>query len=119
MARSCTVCGKRAYSDFCVQHKPRKPIAVSKRPKQQSDKEKDYQKWKEEVARPALIERYGNFCSCCGRPAKAGEKLDIDHIENKGSHPELKRELSNLQLLCRVPCHFRKTNNLLCFHNSF
>lgn len=28
MAKQCTVCGKRAYSDYCVQHKPRKPIAV-------------------------------------------------------------------------------------------
>ena len=27
MAKVCTVCGKRAYSDYCVQHKPRKPIA--------------------------------------------------------------------------------------------
>lgn len=30
MAKQCTVCGKRAYSDYCVRHKPRKPIAVNK-----------------------------------------------------------------------------------------
>jgi len=28
MAKSCIVCGKRAYSDYCMQHKPRKPIAT-------------------------------------------------------------------------------------------
>lgn len=26
MAKTCLICGKRAYSDYCVQHKPRKPI---------------------------------------------------------------------------------------------
>jgi hypothetical protein len=28
MAKTCKVCGKRAYSDYCMQHKPRKPIAT-------------------------------------------------------------------------------------------
>lgn len=30
MSKVCQVCGKRAYSDFCMQHKPRKPIATKK-----------------------------------------------------------------------------------------
>lgn len=29
MSKSCTVCGKRAYSDFCVSHKPRKSIKTT------------------------------------------------------------------------------------------
>lgn len=30
MSHQCTVCGKRAYSSYCVQHKPRKPITAQK-----------------------------------------------------------------------------------------
>ena len=123
MAKTCTVCGKRSYSEYCVSHKPRKPIKTNsvlktkKRPKQQSDKEKEYQVWKEQVARPALIERDGgNYCTCCGRPAYNGEKLDIEHTLTKGSRPDLKRDLDNLTLMCRYPCHFRKTNGLICEH---
>lgn len=82
----------------------------------QSAKEIEYQIWKEEIARPYLIERDGNKCDCCNRRARYEEKLDIDHIKNKGSHPELKRRMDNLQLLCRFPCHFNKTNHIECQH---
>jgi hypothetical protein len=87
-----------------------------KRIRQQSDKEKDYQVWKETVARPYLIERDGNKCGCCERPAYPNEKLDIEHELGKGSHPELKRELSNLRLYCRFPCHRKKTDHIPCLH---
>lgn len=120
MSKVCTVCGKRAYSDYCVTHKPRKAIISKKRPRQQSDKEKEYQVWKETVARPALIGRDGNYCSCCGRPPYSDiqhdEHFDIDHIKNKGSHVALKRDLANLQLLCRWPCHSLKTDGKSCLH---
>lgn len=110
MAKQCIVCGKRAYSNYCVQHKPRKRIP------QQSAKEMDYQYWKETEARPFLIKRDGNECHCCGRPALFSEKLDIEHTEGKGSHPERKRDLTNLRLFCRYPCHDNKTNNRECIH---
>lgn len=83
-----------------------------------SAKEQEYQEWKENVARPAVIERDGNMCQCCGRPAYDGEKLDLDHVLGKGSHPELKRNLDNFQLLCRWPCHRNKTDNKECLHDS-
>lgn len=107
----------RHYSTFC----PFKPLTknalkIRKRIKQQSDKEIEYQRWKEEVARPALIERDGNRCSCCSRPAYEEEKLDIEHTLNKGSHAGLKRDLNNMTLMCRFPCHFHKTNNKPCLH---
>lgn len=116
MSRSCLVCGHRSYSDYCVQHKPRKPIKTNKRPKQQSDKEIEYQIWKEEVLRPLLIAKYGNRCICCNRPAFPDEKLDIEHTKGKGSHPELKRDVENLRLMCRYPCHDNKTHNRPCVH---
>lgn len=112
----CIVCGARAYSDYCFRHKPRKPIETKKRIRQQSDKELEYQKWKEEVARPFLIARDGNLCSCCGRDAYPGEKLDIEHTLGKGSHPSQKRDLNNLTLMCRFPCHRNKTDGKKCDH---
>lgn len=114
MARHCLKCGKRAYSDYCVQHKPRKPIVTNKRIKQVSDKQAEYHLWLEEVARPYLIARDGNSCSCCTRPAYEGEKLDIEHTEGVGSHASLKRDLDNMTLMCRFPCHRNKTDNVQC-----
>lgn len=84
--------------------------------KQVSDKQAEYNRWLEAVARPYLIERDGNKCSCCTRPALEGEKLDIEHTLGKGSHPELKRDLNNLTLMCRIPCHNNKTDNKPCDH---
>ena len=112
----CIVCGSRAYSQWCVRHKPRKPIATYKHPKQRSTKEVVYQSWKESECRPALIARDGNVCSCCHRHATDGEKLDIEHTLTKGSRPDLKHDLDNLTLMCRVPCHYNKTNGLPCPH---
>jgi hypothetical protein len=119
--KPCKTCQSPYHS--AMWHKPRKPIAVktplprpTKRIKQQSDKEKEYQVWKETVARPYLIERDGNKCACCKRPAYSNEKLDIEHTKGKGSHPELKRELTNLRLYCRFPCHANKTNEVECSH---
>lgn len=82
-----------------------------------SANEAQYQIWKETVARPAIIARDGNKCSCCGRPAEAGEKLDLEHTLGKGSHPGLKRDLKNLTLMCRFPCHRNKTDGVECVHN--
>lgn len=108
MAKRCQVCDKRCYGNFCFLHKPRKAI-----PKQ-SDKEKQYQMWKEDIARPYLISKYGNNCFCCGRSAYPGEKLDIEHTLTKGSRPDLKRSFSNLSLYCRYPCHRNKTDGIKC-----
>ena len=32
MSKTCTICGKRAYSDFCMQHKPRTSIKARSKP---------------------------------------------------------------------------------------
>lgn len=86
-----------------------------RRIKQQSDKEKLYQVWKEEVARPALILRDGNRCSCCGQYYSVRDKLDIEHTLTKGSRPDLKRDLNNLTLMDRI-CHNKKTDGKPCVH---
>lgn len=127
----CTFCGGQGHiADRCYKKprklpkngnplsRPNRPIVVRRALPKQSQKEKDYQQWKETVARPFIIKRDGNMCSCCMRPAYEGEKLDIDHIKGKGSHPSLKRDLDNFQLLCRV-CHQRKTDHLPCLHPTY
>ena len=105
---ACKHCGSAThYSIACFRAKKRVPNS-------RSFKQVDYELWLEQIARPKVIKRDGNFCKCCGRPAKEGEKLDLDHIKGKGAHAELKQKINNLQLLCRFPCHFRKTNNIKC-----
>lgn len=106
----CKLCGSIWHTKAFCQHKPRKPI------RQVSDKQADYKLWLEDVARPYLIERDGNNCSCCHRPAKSGEKLDIEHTLGVGSHASLKKDLDNLTLMCRFPCHRNKTDHLPCSH---
>lgn len=119
--KPCKICSSPWHSPMF--HKERKPlprptapIKRGKRPKQQSVREKQYQQWKEEIARPYLVKLYNNVCSCCGREAGINEKLDIEHTLNKGSHPELKRDLDNLTLMCR-PCHRLKTDGIQCSHD--
>lgn len=78
---------------------------------------KELAEWVKEVGRPAVILRDGEVCNCAG--CNHTTNLDVDHIKGKGAHPELKQEISNLQLLCRFPCHFNKTNGILCTHENY
>ena len=101
MALACEICGKRAYSNYCMQHKPRKPI------KQRGKRTIEYENWRDNVARPHL-DKKGRRCAQCGA---VGVPLDVDHIKNRGSHYHLRMNLSNVQYLCR-PCHRGKTDRL-------
>lgn len=44
----------------------------------------------------------------CERCMKATEYPDLDHIKKRSTHPELKYDESNIQILCR-PCHIKVT----------
>lgn len=100
----CTYCDRIGhYQTFCpfkTVHslKPYKPISrIGRRGTR-------YMKFRNEVAYPSLVERDGELCAICKRP---GVPLDVDHIKKRSTHPELKYDLDNLQLLCR-DCHTRK-----------
>lgn len=95
---SCKVCGKRAYSDRCVQHKVRK--AITKRGKRTIA----YEAWRDHVARPYLDKAFGHRCIDCG----ATEGLDVAHIRSRGSRADLKMNLSNVQYKCRT-CHQKES----------
>lgn len=72
---TCKVCGNKAYSDYCFQHKPRKPIGQKadkplKKPKPIkpiSDKRKK-QEAAYSVLRKAFLEQHPN-CEICGSPS--------------------------------------------------
>lgn len=105
MARVCLKCGKRAYSDYCFRCKPHTPIAVKKRPKQKGKRAIEYEIWRDFTAIPYLTKNFGYRCALCGR---SDVGLDVDHIQKRGSHPELKMVLSNVRFLCRA-CHTNVT----------
>lgn len=93
-------CSRNCYGKYCMQHKPRKAI------KKKGKHTIEYEIWRDNVAIPYL-ERKGHRCAECG----ATGKLDVDHIQNRGSHYPLKMSLSNVQYLCRS-CHIKKTGQI-------
>jgi len=54
--------------------------------------------WK--VVRYEALKRDGATCQCCGRSARDGFVMNVDHIKPIRKYPKLALELSNLQTLC-------------------
>lgn len=110
--KQCKWCGEASprHWPFQCRLNPKAHKAIKK----QSSKQISYKDWLESVARPYLIAKLGNYCSCCRRPALGGEKLDIEHTLGVGSHAGLKRDLNNMTLMCRFPCHRNKTDHKPC-----
>lgn len=101
----CKFCESLEHTQFYCRLKPRKPIKVNKRPKQAGKRATEYKNFRDQVAIPFLTENFGYKCARCG----VTDNLDVDHIQGRGSHPELKMNLTNLQFLCRS-CHQQKTD---------
>ena len=80
--------------------KPEKRVKVPKRMKTVGKRTVQYNKWRDQVAIPYLTATLGFKCTWCGTP----DNLQIDHILTRGSHPELKMELTNVRYLC-TSCH--------------
>lgn len=78
-----------------------------------SSKQASYERWLIKEARLAVIERDGDICRCCFR---VHYPHDLDHIDGKGHNPSRKRDINNLQILGRFPCHNNKTDNKPCYH---
>ncbi|MBL4940351.1 MAG: HNH endonuclease [Colwellia sp.] len=47
----------------------------------------------------ALV-KHGGSCLACGRSAKDGVIMNVDHIKPRAKYPELAMDLNNLQVLC-------------------
>ncbi len=74
------------------------------------DKPKDFLQthgWR--VLRLQAFEKYGSRCACCGKSAKDGAVLHVDHIKPRSLYPELERDINNLQILC-CDCNMGKSN---------
>lgn len=115
---TCTVCGKRAYSEYCMQHKPRTPIK-SKRHyiKPESDKErskrlKTAQRWYN-IFKP---DPYTGEWDCYlnGLARNCLRKVDeysivLEHVEPKVKAPEKRYRVKNLRPSCQ-PCNKKKAS---------
>ena len=94
--------------------KPRKPLTRSQKPLRQRGKQaKKWEVFRDKVARPYLDKNFGIACVDCGvlPPMKddgTHYRHDVDHIKGKGSHPELRYDVTNMAYRCRS-CHERKT----------
>lgn len=103
---NCLYCGKRAYSEYCVAHKPKKPIT------KKGKRTLEYENWRDNTARPYLMKNFGAVCAACQGSRCHNKQLDIDHIKKRGSSIHLKMDLDNVQFLGRFPCHYEKDNGI-------
>ena len=68
-----------------------------------------------EQTRKQVIKRDKGLCQQCLREGRVKRGTDVDHIVSKaeaakrGWSREQQDALSNLELLCKVPCHEAKT----------
>lgn len=63
--------------------------------------------WKQ--LRYDALKRTGGRCELCGFGAKDGARMNVDHILPISKFPKLKREPTNLQVLC-ASCNWGKGN---------
>ncbi len=56
-----------------------------------------------------VLQRRGARCECCGRTAKDGVRINVDHIKPRKRYPHLALTPSNLQVLCD-DCNHGKGN---------
>lgn len=94
--------------------KPRTPIKRSQKPiKQRGKAAKQWDSFRDKVARPYVDKKYGLACTDCGvMPAQKDDgtyyRHDVDHVKGKGSNHELKFDVTNMVYRCRS-CHIKKT----------
>lgn len=90
---------------------PAKPVVVARvavRVKPRSNRSfYDSRQWLE--LRYEALRRHGGRCLCCGRSAKDGIVIHVDHVKPRSNYPELELDIDNLQVLCHE-CNLGKLN---------
>jgi predicted restriction endonuclease len=107
--RLCKICGKSIIAYTTLQNKCRDCTIKNAKPIPQRGKH--YKLWitfRDKVAKPYLDNKYGHVCSVKG--CNETTNLDVDHIKNRGSNPNLRYDVKNMQYLCRAH-HRAKTDH--------
>ena len=74
-----------------------RPVLRGSRPVDDNGNEKLLREHKK--ARPDLIARIGQYCSYC--EMKLDATLDVEHVQPKKHHPDLRLEWNNFLLACK------------------
>ena len=71
-------------------------------PKRQAEKTPpDFlESWEWNTLRYKILQKFGRRCMCCGVTPEDGAKMCVDHILPRYTHPELRLDPENLQVLC-------------------
>lgn len=104
-AKPCSYCNYPGHTKFSCPVMPRQKLVAKKPMNIKGKKTLAYEKWRDTVARPYLDKTFGHKCAKCG----GTENLEVDHIENRSTHPDKIMSLENIQYLCAYPCHHNKT----------
>lgn len=104
--KSCKVCSSDTHTAFLCPKRARKPLTTKKRLNNRGKKVMAYEHWRDTVAKPYLDRTYGHVCATVG--CEETDSLDVDHVLNRGSRPDLVMDLTNVQYLCRQH-HYEKT----------
>lgn len=103
----CPICNILGHSRYYCRVRRPKRIPIKGR------RTLEYEQWRDEVGIPHLDKTTGRICQACLGDRCGNRQLDVDHILNRGSHPELIKDVNNIQYLGREPCHRLKTEGKL------
>jgi hypothetical protein len=111
----CKTWGKNSESEYCFQHKPRKPLPKTKL-LSKVVKKADFDNRASNMG--AFFLRIWNSkkkhnCENCGKwLGKEPLSYMFDHLLEKNKHPDLAFEEENIMLVC-LECHDNKTRGFL------
>ena len=114
----CKTCGKNADSEYCFQHKPRKPLTKTKMLNTFNKNVKNVDNKRNISDMNAFFlqvwkNRKQHDCENCGKwLGKEPLSYMFDHLLEKSKYPELKYEEDNIMLVC-LECHDNKTRGFL------
>ena len=98
---------RKEHNMYCSRNKTR-PVEVDREmPRMKSSEVYKTAEWRR--IRMVAIQKYGARCQCCGRSAKDGIIIHVDHIKPISKYPELAFDVDNLQILCEE-CNQGKSN---------
>lgn len=107
-SRPCKYCGSLTHWPFQCRQNPKTKKSIPKKGKRTLE----YEEWRDTVAIPYLDRTTGRICQRCFGARCGNRQLDVDHKKNRGSNPQLKMDLNNIQYLGRYPCHAEKTDGM-------